>query len=202
MSDLTNVFTDIADAIRAKTNSVNTYKPTEMAGAINNISGGGGELVYNANGVNIMKWFNTPVTIAEGVTNTASMFGGCSNFNQPVTIPNSVTNTASMFNNCSNFNQPVTVPNSVTNTAYMFNSCLSLTHLFVKANPSLNVRGMVRNKNGSLQLIIETNNTSKFIGNSSVNSITGAVTTWTQDGDNYYNALYNINIINNQSLSN
>ena len=177
MSDLTNVFTDIADAIRAKTNSVNTYKPTEMAGAINNISSGGGELVYNVNAVNITAWFNAPVTIADGVTSTVSMFGGCSNFNQPVTIPN-----------------------SVTNTVYMFQSCTNLTHVFIKASPSLNVRNMVKSKNNNLQLIIETNNVSKFTGATTTTSITGTAITWTQDGTNYYNATYNINIINNQSI--
>ena len=67
MSDLTNVFTDIADAIRAKTETQITYKPTEMANAINNIETGGGALVYNANGVSITQWFNAPVTISEDV---------------------------------------------------------------------------------------------------------------------------------------
>jgi hypothetical protein len=124
MSDLTNVFTNIADAIRAKTETQITYKPTEMANAINNIeTGGGGELVYNANGVPIQNWFNSPITIAEGVTSTAFMFSNCTNFSQPVTIPNSVTNAAFMFYNCTNFSQPVTIPNSVTNAVSMLNGC-------------------------------------------------------------------------------
>lgn len=33
--------TDIADAIRSKTSSTETYKPSEMASAISEISGGG-----------------------------------------------------------------------------------------------------------------------------------------------------------------
>lgn len=125
MSDLTNVFTDIADAIRAKTEAQITYKPTEMADAINNIETGGGALVYDANGLSIQQWFNAPVTIAEGVTSTFNMFLNCNNFNQPVTIPNSVTTTFNMFRNCRSFNQPVTIPNSVTVVTNMFSDCLS-----------------------------------------------------------------------------
>lgn len=125
MSDLTNVFTDIADAIRAKTETQITYKPTEMADAINNIETGGGALVYDANGVSIQQWFNAPVTIAEGVTSTFNMFSGCNSFNQPVTIPNSVTTTFNMFRNCRSFNQPVAIPNSVTVVTNMFSDCLS-----------------------------------------------------------------------------
>ena len=311
MSDLTNVFTDIADAIRAKTETQITYKPTEMANAINNIETGGGALVYDANGVPFTNWFNSPVTIAEGVTSTAEMFSNCYNFNQPVIIPNSVIRTASMFHNCYNFNQPITIPNSVTNVycmflfchrfnqpitipdsitniprmfancdnfnqpitipnsvtstfgmftscrrfnqpitipdsvtdiqrmfsgcynfnqpvtipsnvtstffmlencrnfnqpviipnsitsiAYMFVNCSNLRHVFVKTNPSLNIRNMVANTNNALQLIIETDNADKFTGTASANSITGKAMTWTQDGDNYYNTAYNIYIHN------
>ena len=96
MSDLTNVFTDIADAIRAKTETQITYKPTEMANAINNIQSGGGELVYNGNGIYFVDWFNLPVTIDNNVTNTSTLFRSFTNFNQPVNIPNSVTNVSEM----------------------------------------------------------------------------------------------------------
>ena len=91
MSDLTNVFTNIADAIRAKTETQITYKPTEMANAINNIETGGGALVYNAPyGISITAIFNMPVIIDNNVTNTAGTFSNCYNFNQPITIPNRV----------------------------------------------------------------------------------------------------------------
>ena len=125
MSDLTNVFTDIADAIRAKTETQITYKPTEMADAINNISGGGA-LVYDANGVPFNQWFNTPITIAEGVTNTVQLFTDFQSFNQPVNIPSNVTDTASMFTGCASFNQPVTIPNSVIRAYQMFAYCYNL----------------------------------------------------------------------------
>ena len=166
MSDLTNVFTDIADAIRAKTETQITYKPTEMADAINNISSGGGALVYDANGVSINQWLNVPVTIAEGVTNTARLFSGCynfnqavtipdsvidttymfsdcRNFNQPVTIPNNVTNSVRMFQNCVNFNQPITIPNNITNTAYMFSDCSNFNQPITIPNSVTNAVSML-----------------------------------------------------------
>ena len=142
MSDLTNVFTDIADAIRAKTETQITYKPTEMANAINNIETGGGALVYYADGVPINQWFNVPVTIVEGVTNTSNLFKGCYSFNQPVTIPASVTNTAYMFSDCRNFNQPVTIPNNVTNSARMFASCFNLNQSVTIPNSITNTAYM------------------------------------------------------------
>ena len=46
MSDLTNVFTDIADAIRAKTQTQITYKPVDMASAIESISTGTASTAY------------------------------------------------------------------------------------------------------------------------------------------------------------
>lgn len=44
MSELTNVFTDIADAIRSKTGSSATITPAQMATEIENIPSGGGEV--------------------------------------------------------------------------------------------------------------------------------------------------------------
>ena len=40
MSALTDVFSDIADAIRSKNGSSNTYTPAQMPEAIENIPGG------------------------------------------------------------------------------------------------------------------------------------------------------------------
>lgn len=47
INTITESFTNIADAIRDKTGSTDTYTPAEMALAIDNISGGGMELVTN-----------------------------------------------------------------------------------------------------------------------------------------------------------
>jgi len=47
MSTLTNIFLDIANSIRSKAGVATTYKPSEMAAAINNINtGGGSSTVY------------------------------------------------------------------------------------------------------------------------------------------------------------
>jgi hypothetical protein len=47
MSTLTNIFLDIANSIRSKAGVTTTYKPSEMAAAINNINtGGGSSTVY------------------------------------------------------------------------------------------------------------------------------------------------------------
>ena len=121
MSDLTNVFTDIADAIRAKTQTQITYKPTEMANAINNIETGGGAIEITTG--RLTTSFNSPVIIPNSVTSIASCFQSLTNFNQLVNIPNNVTNMRSCFSSCYNFNQPVTIPNSVTNIASCFSSC-------------------------------------------------------------------------------
>lgn len=127
MSDLTNVFTDIADAIRAKTQTQITYKPTEMASAINNIETGGGAVEITTG--RLTTSFNQLVNIPNGVTKMASCLSGCSNFNQPVNIPNSVTNVVSCFSGCSNFNQPVNIPNSVTNMGSCFYGCSNFNQL-------------------------------------------------------------------------
>ena len=51
MSQLSQIFKDIADAIRSKTGSTDTLTPPQMANAINNIPSGGGTLYlwYNTN---------------------------------------------------------------------------------------------------------------------------------------------------------
>ncbi len=121
MSDLTNVFTDIADAIRAKTETQITYKPTEMANAINNISGGGG--VFEVTTGRVTSSFNMPVSIPEGVTNMAMCFQTLVSFNQLVNIPNTVTNMSQCFSGCHEFNQPVTFPNSVERAENCFQHC-------------------------------------------------------------------------------
>lgn len=46
MSTLTDTFTDIADAIRAKTGKSDTMTPAEMPTEISSIGGGGVELIY------------------------------------------------------------------------------------------------------------------------------------------------------------
>lgn len=121
MSDLTNVFTDMADAIRAKTQTQITYKPTEMANAINNIETGGGAIELTTG--KLTTSFNAPVTIPDSVTLMQGAFIGLLNFNQPVNIPNSVTDMSSCFMNCYNFNQPITIPDRVTGMVCCFKSC-------------------------------------------------------------------------------
>jgi hypothetical protein len=139
MSDLTNVFTDIANAIRAKTETTITYKPTEMANAINNIETGGGSFYYNANGMSIVSLFNMPIIIDNNVTNMFNTFSGCYSFNQPITIPNSVTNIVSIFSGCNNFNQPITIPDGVTSMVGVFYKCYSFNQPIIIPNSVTNM---------------------------------------------------------------
>ena len=67
--------------------------------------------------------FNSPVVIADTVTNCEYMFASCWVFNQPVVIPSSVTNCNHMFAYCRNFNKSISIPASVTDCEAMFNHC-------------------------------------------------------------------------------
>lgn len=136
MSDLTNVFTDIADAIRAKTQTQITYKPTEMASAINNIETGGGAVEITKGQLNSS--FNSPVIIPNGITNIFGCFSGFTNFNQPVTIPDSVIGMGSCFSSCYNFNQPVNIPNGVVYASFCFAGCYNF-------NQSVNIPNSITN---------------------------------------------------------
>lgn len=133
MSDLTNVFTDIADAIRAKTETQITYKPTEMADAINNISSGGGGVFEVTNGT-VVNSFNMPVNFPEGITNLMGCFNGCRTFNQPVVIPNSVTFVNRCFALCNAFNQPIDFPSSVLYADNCFLGCTNFNQPVNLAN--------------------------------------------------------------------
>lgn len=52
MSTLTDTFSDIADAIRAKTGSSATMTPAQMPTEIASIGGGGVELIYLRDKIN------------------------------------------------------------------------------------------------------------------------------------------------------
>ena len=94
----------------------------------------------------LIRWFNYPVTIPEGVVDVSNMFMDYINFNQPIIMPDSVTNCKWMlvgcenfnqsvtlsnnlidgygiFQYCPNFNQPITLPNSIINAGTMFFEC-------------------------------------------------------------------------------
>ena len=60
--------TDIADAIRTKTGSQDSYKPSEMADAISRISGGGGIVPTGTIEINV----SAAGTTTTNVTNYAS----------------------------------------------------------------------------------------------------------------------------------
>ena len=127
MSELTNTFYDIANAIRYKENSSNTYKPNEMANAINNIQSGGGAFVLTSGSVTGS--FNIPVVIPDSVTNMANAFRQCSNFNQPVTIPANVNGLFGIFSGCAVLNQPITFPeNALGSMAQAFLGCSNFNY--------------------------------------------------------------------------
>lgn len=123
MSQLTQIFSDIANSLRSKMGVATTFKPNEMAPAINSINTG--EIVFNSLRSTLVSEFNGKVIITNNVTNLSSAFNSCSNFNQPVVIPNSVTNMAGTFSICSNFNQPINIPDNVTNMVGTFSGCVN-----------------------------------------------------------------------------
>lgn len=73
---------DIADAIRSKLNVQTTYKPSEMANAIDSISGGGGSSLgtksitangtYNASSDSLDGYSQVTVNVPQGVTPTGT----------------------------------------------------------------------------------------------------------------------------------
>ena len=109
MSDLTNTFSDIANAIRYKEGSVNTYTPLEMAGAINNIVSGWTLSVTQSNIYQDFRTsFNSPVEFSSSVLDYEDMFNGFVSFNQHINNINCFS-AENMFRDCYNFNQKINI---------------------------------------------------------------------------------------------
>ena len=122
---MSNVFvndkslTAIANVIRSKNSTENTYKPAEMAGAV-------AELPSYDFVKNLIERPSTAteIVIPDYVTAIDNGAFSYSPYLTSITIPNSVTNIgAYAFNYCSSLTS-ITIPNSVTNIgAYAFKGC-------------------------------------------------------------------------------
>lgn len=157
MSELTNVFSDIANAIRAKAEISGTMTPTEMSNKIvtmpapyipptttynlyapptgvTNISTSTNLSGYFKDGANATALTSYPsLYISGNVTNMYEMFKN-SAVNCPITIANGVTDMSSAFNRSRSFNQPLVIPDSVDNMAFTFMEAISLSCPVVLGN--------------------------------------------------------------------
>ena len=131
MSQLTQIFSDIANSLRSKMGVTTTYKPADMAPAINSIDTvNQNAITIGGNITNAARlfvngyYFNSPIIIKSNkITDMSGMFLDASYFNSPVSLPSSVpsnTNMQSMFLNATNFNQQINIPDGVNNITAMF----------------------------------------------------------------------------------
>lgn len=129
---------DIADSIRAKNGTEDTYKPKEMSTAIDELPSGG-EKVTLPNGLKFGNIQSTSTTWdwledvdTSEVTNMSSMFANLTNniTVAPYMDTSNVTNTSSMFSFCLNI---VSVPqydlSKVTDAQGMFRYCSKLENV-------------------------------------------------------------------------
>ena len=130
---MSNVFvndeslTAIANVIRSKKSTENTYKPTEMAGAVAKLPSY--DFVKN-----LIEKMSTATEIVIPDYITAIGYGAFSYspYLTSITIPDSVTNIGGYaFNGCKSLTN-ITIPDSVTNIGgYAFNGCKSLTSITI-----------------------------------------------------------------------
>jgi hypothetical protein len=157
MSELTNVFSDIANAIRAKAGILGTMTPTEMSNkiatmpapyipptttynlyapptSVTNISTLTNLSGYFKDGANATALASYPsLYISRNVTNMYEMFKN-SAVNCPITIANGVTDMSEAFSRSKSFNQPLAIPDSVVNMANTFSEAISLSCPVVLGN--------------------------------------------------------------------
>ena len=155
---------------------------------------------------NCMK-FNQPFVIPNGTLNCAFTFSGCTSLNSPITFSDSLWDSVqctSMFFGCTSFNQAVTIPINVRLMENMFANCTGFGNsIYIKGNDTVQrqfqyATGMFRNCNKQKRKCIYVNNVYEgmFRGNAAGNSVVGAVITWANITNGYYNATYNIYIYN------
>jgi hypothetical protein len=162
---MSNVFVNdeslaaVANVIRSKNGTDNTYKPTEMAGAVAKLpsyvfvknliekSSTATEIVIpdyvTAIGRGAFSYSPhlTSITIPDSVTNIDDYaFNGCTSLKK-ITIPDSVTSIGGYaFNGCTSLTS-ITIPDSVTNIGgYAFLNCKSLE--FVKLGQGFNANNL------------------------------------------------------------
>lgn len=90
----------------------------------------------------LLKDFNVPVKIAEGMTSCGSLFSWCESFNQYIEIPETVINCNHMFEHCKSFNQPVILPSGLLSAEAMFYRCVEFNQAIALPKTLRNCRYM------------------------------------------------------------
>lgn len=141
--------TGIANAIRGKNGSADTYKPSEMAAAITAISGGGGGgSTDNEDAIvsrTITSYSNSRVTSIGWYA-----FYGCSNLTS-VSFPSVVTCGGNAFTACNKL-ADVQIPLLTEVTTNMFMSCSSLVKIKLPVLQNINYNGFAYS--GSFEILI------------------------------------------------
>lgn len=130
--------TDIADSIREKLDTQDTYKVSEMSEAIDSISGGGldwSAIGYSGTPQTIIDGYNYAVQIKNNwdatQTSLRNKFSGDINLVfMPAVDTSNATTTYGMFQDCSSLlSVPLLNVSSSTTIRNMFNGCVSLSNI-------------------------------------------------------------------------
>ena len=135
-SNIASIFSDIANSLRSKMGSQDTFTPSQMAGAVNNIPTGAQideyintyatEYVLGVTGINErVVQYNINDGTKWDVSDASNLFNNNqTTFEQysVIRFGDNVTNMCRTFNNCRNFNRPVIIGNNVTDLSYTFSS--------------------------------------------------------------------------------
>lgn len=145
-NDVSNVFSEIASALRLKANTLNNYRPNEIASNINALEtvDGGSLPMGDVSGIkwSVKNTWNTwnaddlfkdneeelskfdEIIFSSNVQRACNCFYNCRNMNKRVTFSSSMRLINSMFYNCHNFNQPVNL-SSIKSYNSIFYNCFS-----------------------------------------------------------------------------
>ena len=131
----------IADAIRAKNGSSDTYTVGDMATAIQNIPTGGGDITGDCEHFwsdNRVSGYEIEINIPNGTTEiTNSAFKDCHGLIS-INIPNSVTQIGnSCFDNCSNLSSINLSNNLMSISSFCFNMCSNLSSINIPNSVTL-----------------------------------------------------------------
>lgn len=145
---------DIANAIREKNGSTDTYKPSEMASAIREIETGGGsgeEIFFSHTGVMYQK--NTIVTTDTDSSFLASLYSGCDKL-ETLSAPylRSKTPTSFVFQNCTSL-KSVSLPRYTRYGGQFFYNCNNVETLELGSEeyPVVDIRGSAFAGNNKLK---------------------------------------------------
>ena len=118
---LDGYFEDIADAIRGKNGSSDTYTPSEMPAAITAIPSGGGDTIYDA-------YFNTGFTYTNTTMTTVPQYMFAKSKLASISLSEVTTVDNYAFSMCSSI-PSVSLPKCTTMGQYAFQQCFALTSL-------------------------------------------------------------------------